>query len=138
MKINIKSKIIRNFLKIISILLIISFFAIKLNMSPKENKKTTNNFNFKNICKTKRSKNYNKDLCKNINKKAYSAKYMNANQNFTYGPIIGVSWLNKGDNQNHHGKKYYIPSEKESYYYIIGSNKSDYKFLINVSEVETK
>lgn len=135
MKIKFNLKIIKNFLKIFILLSIISFFAIKINISYNDTN-NKENFVFEDICTKKESKSYNENFCKNIGKKAFNTKYFSSNHEIDYGPILGVSLLQKGDNKNYKNAKYIIPVEKESYYYIVGSYKSNYKFLIDVSKVK--
>lgn len=88
-----------------------------------------NTLPFKSVCKKTHEK-YAENLCNNIGKRAHSVKIPTKN----LGPIIEVTWIKKG------GKISIAEREErftvnEGYFYLIGSDHSDYIFLKPVQEV---
>lgn len=76
-------------------------------------------------------------LCNNIGKRAYNTYGLGRINQKDYGPILGVAWRKKGSiiSPPGHQKRY---SERNSYYYIIGSDNSDYSFLRLVNEIDPR
>lgn len=96
------------------------------------NKKT---MDFESVCDPQNKK-YTK-RCENIGKRAYSIQTVAKINEKDFGPIIGVAWRRKGSIISSRGmeRRY---SEKNSYYYIIGSDKNNYQFLRMVDETDAR
>ena len=91
---------------------------------------------FESVC-MKGNKRYT-TLCRNVGKRAYGLSNMAAiNNGKDFGPILGVSWRSKGSIISTKGQEARY-SEKNTYYYIIGSDTSDYVYLRAVDKVQPK
>lgn len=92
---------------------------------------------FESVCNDKTNDKYDETLCSNVGKRAHNLYSMDALNDKDYGPIIGVAWRKKGSIISSPGraKRY---SENNSYYYIIGSDTSNYQFLRTIDEIAVK
>lgn len=91
---------------------------------------------FEDVCQPGHKK-YTK-LCQNVGYRAVGVSTLSGvNDNVDYGPIYGVAWRAKGSKLTLMGQtpRY---SEQNAYYYIIGSDNSDYIFLRLADQVEVK
>lgn len=88
---------------------------------------------FESVCK--KGHDQYTDLCDNVGKRAWSLPNMISINDKDYGPILGVAWRKKGSIISSRGRDRRY-SERNAYYYIIGSDKSDYTYLRLASEIE--
>jgi hypothetical protein len=98
---------------------------------------TKQNLPFLNICDDVHAERYNATLCSHIGMRAYTLESMAELNEKDFGPILGVSWRRKGSNVSSPGRSSRY-SENNSYYYIVGSDRSDYVFLRAVSQTKVK
>ncbi len=69
------------------------------------------------------------NLCDNVGRRAYGVSTLSGvNDDVDYGPIYGVAWRAIGSTISVRGQERRY-SEKNAYYYIIGSDNSDYVYL---------
>ncbi len=91
---------------------------------------------FENVCEAGHKK-YTK-LCNNVGRRAYGVSNLSSiNDNVNYGPIYGVAWRAQGSKISTRGQESRY-SEQNAYYYIIGSDTSDYVYLRLADQVEAK
>lgn len=91
---------------------------------------------FESVC-SQNHKKYNKRLCSQVGKRAHSKQTVSALNNKDYGPIIGLAWRSKGSVISSPGQEK-RRSEKNAYYYIVGSDNSDYVFLRRVDMTDAR
>jgi hypothetical protein len=98
---------------------------------------TAQTMDFESVC-DKENKKYT-DLCDNIGKRAVSQQSVININDKDYGKILGVAWRTKGSTISSAGQKNKRYSEKNAYYYIIGSDKKgEPQFLRAVGETDTR
>jgi hypothetical protein len=92
---------------------------------------------FESVCD--KTNNKYTDLCDNVGKRAISQYSIINITDKDYGKIIGVAWRTKGSVISSPNQKKKRISEKNAYYYIIGSDKKgEPQFLRAVSETDTR
>lgn len=91
---------------------------------------------FENVCQPGHKK-YTK-LCDNVGRRAVSLQTLSGvNDDVDYGPIYGVAWRANGSRVTIPGQNPRY-SERNAYYYIIGSDTSDYVYLRLADQVDAK
>ncbi len=91
---------------------------------------------FETVCVSGHKK-YTK-LCENVGRRATGISSLaGVNHNVDYGPIYGVAWRAKGSTISVRGQERRY-SEKNAYYYIVGSDNSDYIYLRLAEQVAAK
>lgn len=72
-------------------------------------------------------------LCNNVGMRAHSVANLAGINDTDFGPILGIAWRSKGSTISSRGQERRV-SEKNAYYYIVGSDTSDYVFLRQVDQ----